>query len=37
MAVLEHVSSRLEVVDTRSCQQDRTMMDPLQVVLVWAQ
>lgn len=31
MAVTEHMSSRLEVTDTHSCQQDRTMMDPLQV------
>lgn len=37
IAVIEHVSSKLEVIDSRSCQQDGSLMDTLQGVLAWAQ
>lgn len=36
-AVIEHVSSKLEVTDSRSCQQDRTMVDTWQGMLAWVQ
>lgn len=35
IAVIEHVSSKLEVIDSCSCQQDRTMTGTLQGMLAW--